>query len=126
MNITSIKTPRLTRKESGHYAYENQIIVNGDAIGVHYEMGGHVDKLGELEDIEEELGIDVTILFKALKQRFVYCLHNGKICCMLVCIEYYKDIGFTIGSVSGDTYKIEDYGKTWAFTEEELKEKNFS
>ena len=30
-------------------------------------MAGYVDKLGQLEDIEEELGIDLITLFKALK-----------------------------------------------------------
>ena len=31
-----------------------------------------VDKLGQLEDIEEELGIDLITLFKIIKQKYVY------------------------------------------------------
>ena len=30
------------------------------------------DKLGKLEDIEEELGIDLTVFFKAMKQKTLF------------------------------------------------------
>lgn len=69
-------------------------------------------KLFELEDIEEKLGIDLITLFKALEQKWAYCIYNKKICPMIVCIEYFKDTGFAISSVFGYTYKLKDYGKT--------------
>ena len=36
------------------------------------------NKLGQLEDIEDELGIDLITLFRALKPRFAYmCVQNN-------------------------------------------------
>ena len=81
-------------------------------------------KLGQLEDIEEELSIDLITLFKALKNgvyvknirysniflvedlELGYEIINGK-----------KQLGFGIG------IKLADYGKTWALTKEELEGK---
>ena len=37
------------------------------------------NKLGKLEDIEDELKIDLITLFKALKQKFVFHKENVKI-----------------------------------------------
>ena len=73
------------------------------------------NKLGQLEDIEEELGIDLITLFKAMKNGFYdkhfhygsAVINNGYIC-------YYFD-------ESGIRYKLKDYGKTWALTKEELE-----
>jgi hypothetical protein len=71
-----------------------------------------MDKFGELEDIEEELGIDLITLFKALK--------NG----------IYGKVGKNIENILAPhfswhnkeiyIFKIQDYGKTWALTKEEL------
>ncbi len=98
-----------------------------------------VDKLGQLEDIEDEIGVDLITLFKALKYGFYgtiygvskenakaknwkptfYELKNidikkydGK----LAFIYYLGDLSYSDFFV----YKFDDYGKTWALTEEEL------
>ena len=70
------------------------------------------DKLFDLEDIEEELGIDLLTLFKALKDG-VYGKVGNKIEHILAphLSWYYKEIYI---------FKIKDYGKNWALTKEEL------
>ena len=101
--------------KNGNETHSKGIQIKDKQITLAYE------KLFQLEDVEEELGIELVTLFKALKQKWAYCIYDGKICPMLVCIEYYKDSGFAISSVFGHTYKIKDYGKTWALTKEELE-----
>ena len=84
------------------------------------------NKLGQLEDIEEQLGLDLIILFKALKSG-VYYKHdfNNE-------IEYHKVRGIELQGLGvidnlcsyGEcdfTAFYKDYGKTWAFTKEELE-----
>ena len=78
------------------------------------------DKLFELEDIEEELGIDLIELIKCIrnekgiwKKDFDGGLINTR--CMLTCYFgkwqiYDKE----------NIYELKDYGKTWALTKEEL------
>ena len=75
-------------------------------------------KLGQLEDIEEELGIDLITLFKALKDG-VYYRNNQRE------INYAKNIRLSFAYktlvVDRHIYKrLNDYGKTWALTKEEL------
>ena len=78
-------------------------------------------KLGQLEDIEDELGIDLITLFKALKNGIYVKTKNGiskhyTIHLMkwqqtnIYCLYYrpYSHIWF------------KDYGKTWALEKEEL------
>ena len=80
--------------------------------------------LKELKDIEEELGIDLVTLLKALKNG-IYVRNKDNY------IEYYNNvniglIGIEIICVDFLSCKIEQvckydmYGKTWALTREEL------
>ena len=100
-----------------------------------------VNKLGQLEDIEEENGVDLITLFKALKDGF-YIKYNDKIVHIFpdkhITINFwYKTINvfippkFFIDCKKGTDYLSEtideeywfkDYGKTFALTREELKE----
>ena len=89
-----------------------------------------------LEDIEEELGIDLVTLFKALKNG-IYGTSYGTSKEEKHFVSYYKlsDIDikkydgkiafiYHLGNLSYSdfiVYKLEDYGKTWALTKEELK-----
>ena len=90
-------------------------------------------KLQELEDIEEELGIDLLTLFKALKNGIylkfgseknigVYYEHRA-----ILPRHFDKDYkGYFIDlqlelSINFNFY-FKDYGKTWALTKEELEE----
>ena len=84
-----------------------------------YTLENLVEKLGELEDIEEECGIEMTTLHKLLKQGFVYIRTNAG-------IEINK--GFIIdntGLWSQEKLNPKDYGKKapggWALTKEELE-----
>lgn len=78
-------------------------------------------KLGQLEDIEDELGIDLVTLFKALKQGGVYVkerfagdtkikMHSFEICGDSNGISIWSQVRLN----------AKDYGKTWALTKEEL------
>ena len=97
-------------------------------------------KLQDLEDIEEENGIDLITLFKALKDGF-YIKYKGKIVHIFpdkhITINFwYKTINvfippkFFIDCKKGTDYLSEaideeywfkDYGKTFALTREELE-----
>lgn len=83
-----------------------------------------VHKLGQLEDIEEDLGIDLITLFKALTND-VYLYHNKKLTkceqapCLLCfdneyCLEFHFEYDI-------EQVYLKDYGKTWALTKEELQ-----
>ena len=103
----------------GEYFENKTLAIDGKAI----------DKLGLLEDIEEELGIDLITLLKALtnvvyyKDIFdkIFCTINVRISCPKLIIngeilnEWY--ITFDAKCVC----KIKDYGRTWALTKEELE-----
>lgn len=86
-----------------------------------------IQKLGQKEDDDQELGIDSHILFGALKNGVwvvkPYCplqfSQRVEICdvnCLRCFIKDY-DNSFE----QNDYVKFKDYGKTWALTEEELK-----
>ena len=93
------------------------------------------DKLSRLEDIEEELGIDLVTLFKALEQGawfvdkrnknifFAKCTLCSKLDGKFECTqEEMKFNGFIIlEQLFGLGYELKDYGKTWALTREELE-----
>lgn len=93
-----------------------------------------IDKLGQLEDIEEELGIDLETLLKALKNG-IYVKVGNKIKRTHWCIslnangmygerETYYWFAYRVNGFDfPDTYerlKLKDYGKTWALTKREL------
>ena len=96
-----------------------------------------VDKLGALEDIEEELGIDLITLFKALKdgiwtnqEQWYGDEKQGKIRFFQVRLLLEEN---AIGCIHNSMWKGEeviitlyfkDYGKTWALTKEELENDN--
>ena len=88
-----------------------------------------INKLGKLEDIEEDLGIDLIIVFKALTQGF-YIKSND-----FMKVRYRYPLGlfktdddyeriheyiFEYGNNANDFIYLKDYGKTWALTKEEL------
>ena len=92
------------------------------------------NKLGKLEDIEEELGIDLITLFKALKdgiwtnqEQWYGDEKQGKIRFFQVRLLLEEN---AIGCIYNSMWKGEevirtlyfkDYGKTWALTKEELE-----
>ena len=92
------------------------------------------NKLGRLEDIEEELGIDVITLFKALKdgiwtnqEQWYGDEKQGKIRFFQVRLLLEEN---AVGCIHNSMWKgkevirtlyFKDYGKTWALTKEELE-----
>ena len=106
---------RLTKKNDIGYfpAYERETKEN------YYDL---VHKLGVLEDLEEELGIDFIALSKILKQRFVYDKDQVKI--ELLGLHIKSDelylYGFVEDTMHAVYLRLKDYGKTWIMTKEEF------
>lgn len=81
------------------------------------------NKLGKLEDIEEEIGIDLITLFKSLKQMFVFHKENVKIELLGLHIkasELYL-YGFVENTTQAVYLSLKDYGKTWSLDKQTLE-----
>lgn len=87
------------------------------------------NKLGELEDLEEELGIDLIKVLKAIKQGYIYKkLDDGSIVKVDVDMLNFEE-GFRCGIFSKtyaegnykQCYKMDTYlnSETWTLTKEE-------
>lgn len=85
------------------------------------------DKLGQLEDIEDEYGIELVTLFKALKRGSVWVREHNTKDKELVLEEVTLDL--YDGSLRfrhprpeiGKARNLFDYGNSWANTKEELE-----
>ena len=106
---------RLTKKNDIGYfpAYERETKEN------YYDL---VHKLGVLEDLEQEIGIDFITLSKILKQRFVY--NNDQVKIELLGLHIKSDelylYGFVEDTMHAVYLRLKDYGKTWTITKEKL------
>ena len=87
-----------------------------------------VNKLGQLEDIEEELGIDLEILYKVLKSESIWIKKHigaGKFRIVEVNIrglninKYTNEI--TIRDENNSLHILNGYGKTWALSRKVLE-----
>ena len=95
-----------------------------------------LEVLKEYRKIEEDLGMDLITLFKALKDGINvyyedierYQFHNN------LRLEYHKTLGWGLVDIYGsicrnnmpmklemEFYELKDYGKIWALTKEELE-----
>lgn len=121
---------RLTNKYCNNYddfvfSFRNSLINRSEL------DNGIYKKLKQLEDIEEELGIYLIILFKALKNGFYY-YDNGIVHTSdnesyislqaQSCLPNQMCIEVDYGDYSTMCFYFKDYGKTWALTREELEE----
>lgn len=83
-----------------------------------------IAKLGQLEDIEDELGIELITLFKALKKG-VYIkkayLPFYPLALMREDYSNHTTKYFVFYKGKKKYLKLRDYGKTWALTREELE-----
>lgn len=83
-------------------------------------------KLGKLENIEEKLGIELTMLFEALFNG-IWIKNKAKKCrtCYLSASfgsMQLTNAGIRYSTISTNKYLyFKDYGKTWALTKEELE-----
>lgn len=95
-----------------------------------FDIDNALLKLGKLEDIEDELGIDLLTLMKALMNGFYVVdgtFHTISFERDNIRIEEFDlDSGgqwyicFENSDYGGD-YPLSEYGKTWALTKEELQ-----
>lgn len=91
-----------------------------------YSSHDRIYKLGQLEDFEDNLGIELLVLLKA-KQDGAYYRFKTRVGNM----PHPKNINFgRVGCVSFDnktlkiggySHKLSEYGETWALTREELE-----
>lgn len=112
---------RVTEKDTQHFSYNlDTNISSDDTNGYDVRGGNHVSeviaKLGQLEDIEEELGISLVTLINILKNGF-YCYCAG------TCLDYVQaedvEIDFENKRFNYFSY-FKSYGRSWALTKEEL------
>ena len=125
---------RLTRKIKGCYCID--LIT---CLPMEYEQinkgNACVEKLGKLEDIEEELGIDLITLFEILEQGYVYTTDFNKRMekWYFQCIEginkttlgrKYLEIVFNenedLEGCASWVPDWRDYGKTWSLDKNDL------
>ena len=86
-------------------------------------------KLGKLEDIEEELGIPLEVLFKALKNGIKVKGYDDELEVDTILDfepdELVLDYGLKAITTGRDyiehDFEFEEYGKRWALTKEELE-----
>lgn len=85
----------------------------------------HEEKMLEIKRIEEELGIDLTILFKAFEED-IWIKFDNKIMFVpydkKVFVFYEGNIHcYPLNEQYGYTVSIDDYGTTWTLTKKELE-----
>ena len=126
---------RLTKDNDTQYDLIGNYNSNIEEFTNNHKLRNSVlNKLGQLEDIEEELGVDLITLFKALKQGYIYEKLEDEITKRDVdMLDFREGIkGVCLDKSYGiDNYKqcyqtlkyINGYGKSWALTKEELEEK---
>lgn len=78
------------------------------------------NKLADLEDLEEELGIDLLTLFKALKDG-IYSRDYGYLLVEHFVLKHEKQLHCKPLRIVEYRFALKDYGKTWALTKEELE-----
>ena len=102
---------RLTEKNDNHYCLAKPYIdwTNGVQKGW--------DKLGQLEDIEEDLGCPITVREKAFNKGFYD--ENGKHYTCEHYVPYLKSMHTRGVSISREKhFKLKDYQKTWWLKED--------
>ena len=113
------------------------------ALGDSYELTNSKiqDKLGQHEDIEDELGVDLITLFKAIHNG-VWAKNSKQGIHFISLIDWACEVSkmrnidgttylkplyqFNVWEGNNEdrdkfTYYLKDYGKTWALTKEELE-----
>ena len=110
---------RLTRKIKGCYCID--LIT---CLPMEYEQinkgNACVEKLGKLEDLEEEIGIDLITLFEALKNGIFVAYDSSFGMANKPKIKITKDTATGIcyrdkkWYIQEDETLIKDYGKTWS------------
>lgn len=124
---------RLTKKEKGIYDIKERTTQKNEFHIMPSTMIEICQKLGQLEDIEKKIGIDLITLFKALNNGY-YTVHVFKYGTRNKFISKTKELKYCSLSTNdkgefmlfykyNDGVRLKDYGITWALTREELEEK---
>ena len=112
---------RLTEKDG---SYREYIIGSGlqTCEGVKEWNNALTQKLGQLENIEEELGIDLITLFKAIKNGVWVKTKNGISQHFTISVRKWLQTNTYCLYYRPYTHVwFKNYGKTWALTKEELE-----
>ena len=109
---------RLTKKYINGYGSKENANVPIDYVEI-------TDKLGQLEDIEEELGVDLVTFFKYMfadkfyvKDKYLGIVERLFWSISRNYVEVVEE-KYPYGDCT-ETLNFKDYGKTWALTKEEL------
>ena len=79
-------------------------------------------KLGKLEDLEDELGCPLDVVFKALKDTYIWIIHKDKTDYSVdFCLENYSGKWYISSYDKAELYLCKDYKKTW-WLKEDLSE----
>lgn len=109
---------RLTKKDYKEWVYEVGTTINQKA-SEHLNYINH--KLGKLEDIEDDLGCPLDVVFKALTFGFVNSLKE-KFSTKEYNITLWKtDFGWVLYIVGLGCHRLIEYKKTW-WLKEDLSE----
>lgn len=111
---------RLTEKRDGLYYDTEECVVSNCS-----------QKLGQLEDIEEELGIDLITLFKALRNGIYHFASDGILIHDYGWLEdnyFYPEPHNKLSCSFRSNYEDElfffkDYGKTWSIDKKDFMKK---
>ena len=132
---------RLTDKDD-NFSYNIDTDISSESTGGYDIHGGvHIsdiiNKVGQVDDLEEEIGVDlktfVNIVFAVEQECFVKNLDEIERAEIIGFTKdggnYYVDLHIFSNTVDDDgmpsrywyrNYNFKDYGKTWALTEKEL------
>lgn len=113
---------RLTKKNSKGF-YEPKLSRKPDMTETLDVNKACIQKLGELEDLEEEIGIDLPMLVKVMEQQNVWTKYKDEIDCCDRCLYTLGEIFIYFYWYNGKhlVFKLSEYGEAWALTKEELE-----
>ena len=115
--------------------FADQLYVDNEKLNYQIiESAGAINKLGQLEDIEDKKGVEISTLAKALKDGFFYKSAEDNSIKYVVSYISNKSYGFVciesefmsyyevyLGQMRKECqFYLNEYGKTWALTREEL------
>jgi hypothetical protein len=98
---------RLTKKFNGEYYHKEAKTIMFDS-EVEYNA---IQKLGKLEDLEEELGCPLEALIKSLLEGGI--IEDDGYGAQLTGLAINGDGSLSLIAINGDHYDLKDYGKTW-------------
>ena len=89
----------------------------------HYQCNGNaIDKLGQYEDFEEEIGIDLITLFKATQQGVWMKRNNVFYFFDNLIVDFkHKCLVQIVSNDEVETFPFDSYGEDWGLTREGLE-----